>query len=107
MNNEPIRTRKYKRYDLTFKRSAVELWLAGGKSAEAVAGELGISVQALKTWKHQLAVPPPASGAQTFEQLQEENRRLRRELTGALHRCDILKKTLGILSEPNGNALNG
>ena len=28
-NNEP---RKYKRYDDSFKRSAVELWLQGGKS---------------------------------------------------------------------------
>ena len=35
MNNEPTPKRKDKRYDLTFKRSAVELWLAGGKSAEA------------------------------------------------------------------------
>lgn len=99
-------TRKYKRYDLSFKRSAVEHWLASGKSAQAVAAELGISGQALKTWKQQLAVAPPASGAQTFEQLQQENRRLRRELHGALCRCDILKKTLGILSEPNGNALS-
>jgi transposase-like protein len=107
MNNEPTPNRKYKRYDLTFKRSAVERWLSGSQSAEAVAGELGISVQALKIWKHQLAVTPPAGGAQTAEQLQEENRRLRRELTGAWRRCDILKKTLGILSEPSGNALNG
>jgi transposase len=96
-----------KRYDLNFKRQAVELWLSGSKSAEAVAAELGISGQTLKTWKQQLSVAPPPSGAQTMEQLQEENRRLRRELTGALRRCDILKKTLGILSEPNGNVLNG
>src|SRR5208283_6060612 len=92
-----------KRYDLNFKRSAVEMWLSGGKSAEAVAAELGISGQTLKTWKQQLAVPPPPSTAQGLEQLQEENRRLRRELTGALRRCDLLKKTMGILSEPNGN----
>jgi transposase-like protein len=94
------------RYDLNFKRSAVELWLSGGKSAEAVAAELGICGQTLKTWKQQLAVPVPATGAQSLEQLQEENRRLRGELAGALRRCDILKKTLGILSEPNGNALS-
>jgi transposase-like protein len=105
-NDETTSTRKYKRYDLSFKRSAVELWLSGGKSAQTVAAELGVSGQTLKTWKQQLAVSPPASGAQSFEQLQEENRRLRRELTGALRRCDILKKTLGILSEPNGNALS-
>lgn len=106
MNNEPELKVRKKRYDLNFKRSAVELWLSGGKSAQAVAAELGISGQTLKTWKQQLAVPMPPTQAQTLEQLQEENRRLRRELTGALRRCDILKKTLGILSEPNGNALN-
>jgi transposase-like protein len=83
--------RRKKRYDLNFKRSAVELWLGGGKSAEQVATELGISGQTLKTWKQQLVLPPPISQAQTLEQLQEENRRLRRELTGALRRCDILK----------------
>lgn len=96
-----------KRYDLNFKRSAVELWLAGGKSAAAVAAELGISSQTLKVWKQQLAVVPPKGTAPSFEELQAENQRLRRELTGALRRCDILKKTLGILSEPSGNGLNG
>ncbi len=96
-----------KRYDLNFKRSALKLWLSGGQSAEAVAAEPGISGQTLKVWKQQLAVVPPKSNAPTFEQLQAENLRLRRELTGALRRCDILKKTLGILSEPSGNALNG
>lgn len=95
------------RYDLNFKRSAVELWLAGGQSAQAVAAELGINSQTLKTWKQQLSVTPPPTPAQSLEQLQEENRRLRRELVSTQRRCEILKKTLGILSEPSGNALNG
>lgn len=34
------KTRKY--YDETFQRSAVDLWLKGGRSAGAVAGELGV-----------------------------------------------------------------
>ena len=85
----------------------MELWLSGGQSADQVATELGISVQALKTWKQQLAVPPPSGGAQTVEQLQEENCRLRRELQYALRQREILKKTLGILSSPAENVLNG
>jgi transposase-like protein len=56
--------KRKKRYDLNFKRSAVELWRAGGKSAAAVAAELGISGQTLKTLKQQLAVPPPPSTGQ-------------------------------------------
>jgi len=37
MNNENLTPRKDKRYDETFKRSAVELWLQGGKSVEQIA----------------------------------------------------------------------
>jgi transposase-like protein len=107
MNNEPNPTRKYKRSAPAFKRSAVELWLGGGQAAEQVASELGISVQALKTWKHQLAVTPPLGGAQSREQLQEENRRLRRELQSALRQREILKKSLGLLSSPSDSVLNG
>jgi transposase-like protein len=54
------KTRK-KRYEPNFKRSAVEMWLSGGKSAGALAAELGTSGQTLKTWKQQLALHmPPA-----------------------------------------------
>ena len=109
MNHEPTTpgSRRRKRYDLAFKRSAVELWLSSGKSAEATAAGLGISGQTLKAWKHQLGVAPPASAAQSVEELQKENARLRGELLGAQRRCDILKKTLGILSEPSEHASRG
>lgn len=40
MNNENINPRKHKRYDENFKRSAVELWLEGGKSVQQIAAEL-------------------------------------------------------------------
>ena len=69
----------------------MELWLAGGKSAQSAAVALGISSQTLKTWKQQLAVAPPKSTAPTFEELPAENQRLRREQTGAVRRCDIFK----------------
>jgi len=104
-SNEP-KVRK-KRYDQNFKRSAVEHWLTSGKSAEAIAAELGISGQTLKTWKQQLAVPMPAGQRPTMEQLLEENRRLRRENNHLIRQREILKKTLGILSTPSDNASNG
>ena len=104
-NSEP-KIRK-KRYDQNFKRSAVEHWLGSGKSAEQVAGELGISGQTLKTWKQQMAVPVPASQRPTMEQLLEENRRLRRENGSLIRQREILKKTLGILSTPSDNVSNG
>jgi transposase-like protein len=51
MNNTatPVKHRKT-RYDLNFKRSAVELWQSSGQSA-AVVTELGISDQTLKVWQ--------------------------------------------------------
>jgi transposase len=99
MNNENQDQRKYKRYDETFKRSAVELWLQGGKSVETIATELGIRTQSLKQWKKKLAaLPATGPGQRSPLQLEEENRRLKRELQHVLRQRDILKKTLGILS---------
>ena len=34
MNNETLTPSKYKRYDESFKRLAVELWLQGGETLE-------------------------------------------------------------------------
>jgi transposase-like protein len=96
-----------KRYDEAFKRSALELWQRGGKSASRVAAELGVNVQSLQQWRRQYAVVPPAGTERTVEALEAENRRLRRELALAFEQRDILKKTLGILSAPSGSAMNG
>jgi transposase len=99
MNTENLTPRKHKRYDENFKRSAVELWLQGGKSVEAIAAELGISTQSLKQWKKKLAsLPATGLGQRSPLQLEEENRRLKRELQHVVRQRDILKKTLGILS---------
>lgn len=103
-NNEP---RKYKRYDENFKRSAVEMWLQGGKSVEQIAHELGISTQSLKQWKKQLAgLPATGLGQRSLPQIEEENRRLRREVRLLAQQRDILKKTLGIIATPFGNDLS-
>jgi transposase-like protein len=105
MNTENQEQRKYKRYDINFKRSAVELWLQGGKSVEQIASELGISTQSIKKWKKELAaLPATGPGQRSLQQLEEENRRLKRELQYIARQRDILKKTLGIISNPNDNA---
>ena len=106
MKTDPAAT-KYKRYDAAFKHSAVEHWLLSGKSARIIAGELGINEQSLHKWKQQFKVLPAGQVAGTLEQLQAENRRLQRELHRVAQQRDILKKTLGIISEPSGNGLNG
>ena len=102
MNNESSSPRKYKRYDENFKRSAVEMWLGGDKSAAQICRELGITAQSLKQWKKQLAaLPATGPGQRSVEQLEEENRRLKREIHRLAQQRDILKKTWGIISTPN------
>lgn len=106
MNTENNTSRKHKRYDENFKRAAVELWLQGGKSVQQIAAELGISDQSLKQWKKKLAaLPATGPGQRSVQQLEEENRRLKRELLHVGRQRDILKKTLGILSA-DGNVLS-
>ena len=111
LKKTPVKVRR--QFDLTFKREAVQNWLASGKSAEVVAAELGLSAGLLYSWKKLLfpaaaggevvagARPGSASDLQSrLEAAMRENRHLREQR-------DILKKTLGILSEPSPSALNG
>lgn len=93
MKNENHNTpRAYKRYDESFKRSAVEHWMVSGKSARVIAEELGINVQSLQKWKQQFKALPAGQVANTLDALQAENRRLQRELRRAQTQRDILKK---------------
>ncbi len=100
-----------KKFDKTFKRQAVELWLNSGKAATEVAAELGVHAQRLSAWRKRFAPPPPGEGGggakRSAEQLESENAGLRRENDYLRQQRDILKKTLGILSEPPSNVFNG
>jgi len=98
------RTRR--KFDLNFKKQAVDLWLQSGKPAKIVAAELGIHPMRLSTWKAALAQQAPSPKASAAE-LEEQNACLRREVEYLRQQRDILKKTLGILSEPPANATNG
>jgi transposase len=104
---------KKKTYDKAFKEHAVNLWLASGKSAQEVANELGIKRDRLYTWKEALhAVPPGGKGGtapdrSTRQQLEQQLAQLERENQWLRQQRDILKKTLGILSEPPSNDTNG
>jgi transposase-like protein len=100
-----------RKFDQTFKREAVLNWLQSGKSATVVGEELGIHANLLYAWRK--LVPAVAGGRATaakpgsladlqsqLEAFQRENRHLREQ-------CTILKKTLGILSEPSSSGMNG
>ena len=113
MSSPVIQTKQTRRkFDKAFKCRAVELWLSSGKAATEVAAELGIHAQRLSAWRKRFAPPPPGGegggGAKrSVEQLEIENTGLRREVDYLRQQRDILKKTLGILSEPLSSALNG
>lgn len=97
-------------YDQNFRRRAVELWEASGKSAPQVAAELGVLPNRLYAWRAALKTVTPAKpteAALSPEALAQENAQLRQEVAHLRQQRDILKKTLGILSESPNNATSG
>ena len=111
MTPTPTKTRR--KFDETFKREAVQNWLASGKSAEVIAQELGLNANRLYAWRHRFA-PATAGGSAAAGakpgspvDLESQLDATRRELARVREQRDILKKTLGILSEPSPNAING
>jgi len=111
IKEDSVKTRR--KYDETFKREAVQNWLSSGKSAEVIAQELGLHAERLYAWKKRFA-PADAGGRaaagakpRTVAELQHELDAARREIARISEQRDILKKTLGILSEPSPNAMNG
>lgn len=93
-------TKVQKVYTKEFKEEAVKLMQSSGKSAGQVARDLGISDNSLYNWQKQLADKGanafPGTGHQSA--LEEENRRLKRELEIARQERDILKKVVSIFS---------
>ena len=87
-------------YTKEFKEEAVKLMQSGGKSAAQLARDLGISDSSLYNWQKQLtekgAEAFPGTGHQS--ELEEENRRLRKELEIARQERDLLKKVVSIFS---------
>jgi transposase len=96
----PIKERR--KFDPAFKREAINNWVASGKSAAVIAGELGIAAHHLCGWKAELA-PADLSTASLEARLAATQR----ELARVSEQRDILKKTLGILSEPAPSATPG
>jgi len=105
---KPSKTRRS--FDETFKREALNHWLTSGKSAQVVGQELGVSEGRLYAWKERFA--PGAAGGEaapgakpgSIAELQSQLEEFRREIRLLREQREILKKTLGILSEPSKTA---
>lgn len=87
-------------YTKEFKEEAVRLAQTSGKPIAQIARELGISDSAIHGWRRELTQHGkeafPGSGHQT--PLEEENRRLKREVERLQQERDILKKAVSIFS---------
>ena len=105
--------RNRRKFDETFKREAVRNWLNSGKSAAVVAKELGVGEGLLFAWRKLL--PPTDAGGKAAvggrrpaaSDLQAQLEVAQREIRHLREQRDILKKTLGILSEPPSSASPG
>ena len=102
MQTETKRTRRT--FDEPFKRDTVALMERSTKPLSHLARELGVCPKTLRDWKAQFGQPTPPRSP---EALEAELRALRRENQSLRAQRDILKKTLGILSEPPNNVTNG
>jgi transposase len=97
-------------YSLEYKQQALELWRTSGRSAAKVAAELGVRPALLYEWakKDRRSSPGQAArGARSLEEVEAENRRLREEVAKLLEQREVLKKSLGILSEPPPRSMPG
>lgn len=98
----PIKvTRKRQYYDVAYKRNAVELAIREGHSVRAAAAVFNISAAEFYRWRREYGPAPStaAKGSRTLAEVEAENLRLRLELRRMREREDVLKKSLGILSE--------
>ena len=99
------------KFDQTFKREAVQNWLNSGKSAEVVGEELGINANLLYAWRKLVPAGAggraPAAKPGSVADLQSQLEAAHRELRHTREQVTILKKTLGILSEPSSNGMSG
>ena len=98
-----------RQFDETYKRHAVELTLQAGRSVRAVAEELGVTDSLLYEWRRIYAPRPslPTSAPASLDDANREIARLRAEVVRLRERETILKKSLGILSEPPGSGIPG
>lgn len=82
-----------KRYSEEFKRDAVNLVVVEGYSRSAAANSVGVAYTTFVKWYDKYAPSPePAGSDASNQQLQDEIKRLRKQLREAEMERDILKK---------------
>src|SRR3954465_8569916 len=90
-------------YTEEFKRSVVDHWGHAEKTAERGPQEFGVKVGNVRDSRRRYGPthkPVDAPMPEKPEELKRELQQLRKELARITTKRDILKKTMGILSEP-------
>jgi transposase-like protein len=96
-----------RQYDETYKRHAVELTLRDDRTVKAIARELGIPAWALYEWRKLYGPRPgdPRPAPQSLAEAEKEIAELRAEVVRMRERESILKKAMGMLSEPPASGM--
>lgn len=91
---------KKRKYDTAFKQEALRLLSSSGKSIRQIEDELGITPGLLNKWKARYRLHPVTGEVKPSEQqeLEAENRRLRRELELVKAERELLKKVVKLFS---------
>ena len=101
--------RTHRIYEKDFRQEAVNLLLSSGRPLKRVAAELGISANALRSWRDQAlgkgrvaeasSAQPKGRSEAPLADAAGEIRRLQREVEYLRRQREILKKAMSILSE--------
>jgi transposase len=87
-------------FDREFKAQAVRMCEQGDVPIAQIARELGINVKLLYRWRTEAQQAGAAAFPGQGHSSDDEVRRLRRELARVEMERDILKKALGVLTQP-------
>jgi len=95
-----------RRFDKQFKIDAVQLLKTSGKTATAIASDLGIPRDSLSRWKREFNEDNKRAFPGNGNPRDEDFVRLRKELADVKMERDILKKALAIFSKTENSGIN-
>ena len=94
-------SRERRSFSREYKLEAVRLVAEGGRPVGEVARDLGVRPDLLRLWKRRLAAEGTV-GPRPAASLEEENRRLQRELAVVRQERDFLKKAAAFFAKGSG-----
>lgn len=91
------------RYEESFKQGAIKLVLESGLSPKEVGAELGVHYQTIKNWLKAAGYSPnihrEKAEDKRVKQLESENKALKKQLEKKNEVIEVLKKSIGIISD--------